>query len=186
MNNNLDRLCFRAIFCFVFCLGTIVLIAYPFKFFYEDSTLVRFTSYFVAGVARWLFIIGVYGVTREVVTSTHPIIPVLSELSMPFYLIHQQILVIIASACSWVPYLSEIITDLGIIDISSHRNVPHRAGVIHSSYSGGGLAHHQVWTNQIFLWITNKVNLSTAWKKAPWIYSSLYYVVTLYCDHSHW
>ena len=170
----------------MFCLGTIVLIAYPFKFFYEESTLVRFTSYFVAGVARWLFIIGVYGVTRELVTSTHPIIPVLSELSMPFYLIHQQILVPIASACSWVPYLSEFITDLSIIDISSHRNVPHRAGAIHSSYSGGGLAHHQVWTNQIFLWITNKVNLGTAWKKAPWIYSSLYYAVTLYCDHSHW
>ena len=96
----------------------ILLIGYPFKVFYEELTLVRFTSYFVAGVARWLFIIGVYGVTRELVTSTHPIIPVLSELSMPFYLIHQQILVPIASACSWVPYLSEFITDLSIIDIS--------------------------------------------------------------------
>ena len=30
----------------------------------------------------------------------------LSELAMPFYLTHQQILVPIAAACSWVPYLS--------------------------------------------------------------------------------
>ena len=31
----------------------------------------------------------------------------LSELAMPFYLTHQQILVPIAAACSWVPYLSK-------------------------------------------------------------------------------
>ena len=31
----------------------------------------------------------------------------LSELAMPFYLTHQQILVPIAAACSWVPHLSK-------------------------------------------------------------------------------
>ena len=44
---------------------------------------------------------------RELVTKTHSWIPVLSELAMPFYLTHQQILVPIAAGASWVPYLSE-------------------------------------------------------------------------------
>ena len=59
------------------------------------------------GFGEWLFIIGLYGMTRELVTTSHPLVPILSELSMPFYLTHQQILVSIASAASWIPYLSE-------------------------------------------------------------------------------
>ena len=41
----------------------------------------------------------------------------LSELAMPFYLTHQQILVPIAAACSWVPYLSRetLTSDLTVV-----------------------------------------------------------------------
>ena len=44
---------------------------------------------------------------REKVTETPPWLPVLSELAMPFYLTHQQLLVPLAAAASWVPYLSQ-------------------------------------------------------------------------------
>ena len=53
-----------------------------------------------AGLAEWMFIIGLYGVTREVMS-------VLSELAMPFYLTHQQILVMVVAGASWYPHLSE-------------------------------------------------------------------------------
>ena len=42
---------------------------------------------------------------RELVTETHSWIPVLSELAMPFYLTHQQVLVPLAAGASWVPHL---------------------------------------------------------------------------------
>ena len=45
--------------------------------------------------------------SRELVTKTYSWIPVLSELAMPFYLTHQQILVPLAAGASWVPHLSE-------------------------------------------------------------------------------
>ena len=40
-------------------------------------------------------------------TAPPPGLARLSELAMPFYLTHQQLLVPIAAACSWVPYLSK-------------------------------------------------------------------------------
>ena len=95
--------------------GLSVLIACPFFYenmkpypvFHDETILVRISARIAAGFGEWLFIIGVYGVTRELVTTSHPMVPILSELSMPFYLTHQQILVSIASGASWVPYLSE-------------------------------------------------------------------------------
>ena len=48
-----------------------------------------------------------YGVTRQLVTRPPPGLARLSELAMPFYLTHQQILVPLVAACSWVPYLSK-------------------------------------------------------------------------------
>ena len=54
-----------------------------------------------------MFIIGLYGVTREVMTTTFSWLSVLSELAMPFYLTHQQILVVIVAGASWYPHLSE-------------------------------------------------------------------------------
>ena len=60
-----------------------------------------------AGLAEWMFIIGLYGVTREVMTTTFSWLSVLSELAMPFYLTHQQILVMVVAGASWYPHLSE-------------------------------------------------------------------------------
>ena len=79
----------------------------PYPVFHDETIGVRISARMAAGFGEWLFIIGVYGVTRELVTTPHPLLPVLSELSMPFYLTHQQILVSIASAASWIPYLSK-------------------------------------------------------------------------------
>ena len=79
----------------------------PYPVFYNEPMAVRISARLAAGFGEWLFIIGVYGVSRELVTASHPLVPVLSELSMPFYLTHQQILVSIASAASWQPHLGK-------------------------------------------------------------------------------
>ena len=54
-----------------------------------------------------MVIIGLYGVTRELMTRTFSWLSVLSELAMPFYLTHLQILVVVAAGASWQPLLSE-------------------------------------------------------------------------------
>ena len=54
-----------------------------------------------------MVIIGLYGVTRELMTKTFSWLSVLSELAMPFYLTHLQILVMVAAGASWQPLLSE-------------------------------------------------------------------------------
>ena len=83
------------------------------RFFWEESEegqpIVRVVAlfYFLRGFSEWLFILGVYGVTRQLVTAPPPGLARLSELAMPFYLTHQQILVPIAAACSWLPHLSK-------------------------------------------------------------------------------
>ena len=59
------------------------------------------------GFAEWMFIIGVYGVTRELVTKPYSWLPTLSQLAMPFYLSHQQILIVITVGASWFPHLSK-------------------------------------------------------------------------------
>ena len=63
--------------------------------------------FILRGFSEWLFIIGVYGVLRELVTAPLPGLNKLSELAMPFYLTHTQIIVAIQTASSWVPYLSK-------------------------------------------------------------------------------
>ena len=88
----------------------------PYPVFHDETISVRISARMAAGFGEWLFIIGVYGVTRELVTTSHPMVPMLSELSMPFYLTHQQILVSIASAASWVPYLSKYIPQFQLVN----------------------------------------------------------------------
>ena len=89
-------------------IGTLILTIYAGNFLLEGVfAYSEFFFYFLRGFAEWLFIIGIFGVFREVFTKTWSWIPVLSELAMPFYLTHQQILVPIAAGASWVPYLSK-------------------------------------------------------------------------------
>ena len=74
----------------------------------EDTEVwIRAVFFFLRGFSEWLFIIGVYGVLRELVTAPLPGLNKLSELAMPFYLTHTQIIVAIQTASSWVPYLSK-------------------------------------------------------------------------------
>ena len=48
----------------------------------SEILVAKFVFYFVRGFAEWLFIIGLYGVLRERVTTTGSWIPVLSEFIM--------------------------------------------------------------------------------------------------------
>ena len=92
-------------------LGTLILTVYSAKFLLEGwFPYGEFFFYFLRGFAEWLFLIGIYGVFREAFTKSWSWIPLLSELAMPFYLTHQQILVPIAASASWVPYLSKYLT----------------------------------------------------------------------------
>merc|ERR1711864_57994 len=60
---------------------------------------------FWRGFAEWLFILGSYSMCREIFQKNYSWLPLLSQMCMPFYLTHQQILVAIASVALWVPSL---------------------------------------------------------------------------------
>ena len=102
-------------------------------FWQKDIVWVRALRYSLRGCSEWGLILGLYSVTRwlsiliivdylyiisrQLVTAPPPGLARLSELAMPFYLTHQQILVPIAAACSWVPYLSKetLTSDLTVV-----------------------------------------------------------------------
>ena len=69
----------------------------------------HFTPYILKcifrGLGEWIFIIGLYSVNRHLCTRSHPIINTLRGIAMPFYLLHQQVLIILVSGTLWVPYL---------------------------------------------------------------------------------
>jgi len=54
---------------------------------------------------EWTFVLGSYAVIRELVTSQYSHLGLLSQMAMPFYLTHQQVLVAILSGALWVPVL---------------------------------------------------------------------------------
>ena len=83
--------------------------------------MILFHDIQLRGFAEWIFIIGVYGVARELVKTNRSWITKLrkgfiimmyndmfplSEMSLPFYLTHCQILIALASPLSWYPYIS--------------------------------------------------------------------------------
>ena len=57
------------------------------------------------GFGEWTFIIGLYSVNRHMCTRNYAIIRTLREMAMPFYLLHQQVLVVLVSGTLWVSYL---------------------------------------------------------------------------------
>ena len=57
------------------------------------------------GFGEWIFIIGLYSVNRNIFTENFPIIKVLKQITMPFYLTHMQILFVLVSGTFWIPYL---------------------------------------------------------------------------------
>merc|ERR1739845_241536 len=57
------------------------------------------------GFGEWIFIIGLYSVNRHASTRTHTIIGLLRAMAMPFYLLHQQVLIVVVSGTLWLSYL---------------------------------------------------------------------------------
>ena len=90
----------------------------------------------------------------------------LSEMSLPFYLTHCQILIALASPLSWYPYISNQKHLLKVVVhyfIKSYRILSERAPSDHRSHTGGVLRDHKVWTSQIFLWSAHSLLLTAAW-----------------------
>ena len=110
-------------------------------------------SLYCRGFAEWMFIIGVYGVTRELVTKPYSWLPPLSQLAMPFYLSHQQILIMIAAGASWYPHLSKYKLK---IFISNTRNcfriLSSCPDPVHDWNPAGILGDHQGGTHKISVW----------------------------------
>ena len=71
----------------------------------------------IRGMSKWLLILGLYGVARGLFTSGHPWLDHLSTMAMPFYLIHQQILVAILSGVLWIPYLGSFPVTLLLVTL---------------------------------------------------------------------
>ena len=57
------------------------------------------------GFGEWMFMIGLYAVNRSICTRNFKIIKILREMAMPFYLLHQQVLIGLISGTLWVPYV---------------------------------------------------------------------------------
>ena len=88
--------------------GIVFNLSYSYIKFNYKQIEVQYSLYLWRGFTEWLFIIGVYGVFREIFTKTYSWIPFLSQLAMPFYLTHQQVLVPIAAGASWVQGLGYV------------------------------------------------------------------------------
>ena len=71
------------------------------------------------GLGEWPFMLGLYAVNRKICTRNFKIIKILREMAMPFYLLHQQILVGIASGTLWVPYLGSFIGTIMLVTLTT-------------------------------------------------------------------
>ena len=65
---------------------------------YNPLPLGYLLSIWTAG-GSWLIVLGLFAVMREMVTTSHSFLSLLSQIAMPFYIMHQQILVAILT---WV------------------------------------------------------------------------------------
>ena len=77
----------------------------PEAFYFLNPYLRSAINGFVRGFGQWLFLIGVIGVMGQNFTETRKWHKTLREMAMPFYVIHLQVLVALASGALWVPYL---------------------------------------------------------------------------------
>ena len=72
----------------------------------------RVTKYIILcalrGFGEWMFIIGLYAINRSIWKKNFSIISKLREIAMPFYLLHQQLLIVLLSGTLWIPYLNSI------------------------------------------------------------------------------
>lgn len=64
------------------------------------------------GFGEWMFMLGLYAVYRNIFTKHFKIIKILREMAMPFYLLHQQVLIALVSGTLWIPYLGSFIATI--------------------------------------------------------------------------
>ena len=102
----------------VFCLIIYVAMAVFGPYWWFVNFYPQITSYVLKcifrGPGEWMFMLGIYAVSRNTFTKNFKILKTLREMAMPFYLLHQQVLVALVSATFWYPYLrSFIVTIIG-------------------------------------------------------------------------
>ena len=73
--------------------------------FTPNSIMIKIFSGIFRGLGEWLFIIGSVALAREKFTTSSDRLKILRELAMPFYLIHQQVLVAYLGGALHEPYL---------------------------------------------------------------------------------
>jgi len=77
-----------------------------------NSTLFLIGRGFFHGSGQWLLILGICSLARTIITRPRAWLSTLSTISLPFYLLHQQVLVIIMALTLWVPYLGSLPSNL--------------------------------------------------------------------------
>ena len=68
-----------------------------------DPILKYVLSCIFRGYGEWMFMIGLYAINRSIWTENYNIIKILREMAMPFYLLHQQILILLAIGTLRIP-----------------------------------------------------------------------------------
>ena len=99
-----------------FICGFIMLQTYSLIYIMGDFWFNRVTKYFLLcflrGFGEWMFIIGFYAINRNIWTKSFQIIDTLRKMTMPFYLLHQQILVALLSGTLWISYINSILVTI--------------------------------------------------------------------------
>lgn len=92
-----------------FTLGFILLLAFVTMTILGDFFVDSITKYALScifrGYGEWMFMIGLYAINRSTWTRNFTIIKTLREMAMPFYLLHQQILVVLLIGTFRIPSL---------------------------------------------------------------------------------
>ena len=73
-------------------------------FWFDPITKYVLNSVF-RGFGEWSFMVGLYAVNRNICTKNFNIIKTLREMAMPFYLLHQQVLIVLSTGTLWIQSL---------------------------------------------------------------------------------
>ena len=93
-----------------FISGSALLLAFVALTILGDFFLDSITKYVLTcifrGYGEWMFLIGLYGLNRNIWTKNFTMIKTLREMAMPFYLLHQQILILLLIGTLRIPSLA--------------------------------------------------------------------------------
>ena len=99
-----------------FICGFIILQTYSLIYIMGDYWLNHVSKYILLcclrGFGEWIFIIGLYAINRNIWTKNFKIIDTFRKMTMPFYLLHQQILVVLLSGTLWISYFNSILVTI--------------------------------------------------------------------------